>query len=124
MHKEESQTEFGQIQIHNNVITSVSAIAAMDVSGIKRIGGPGGISLLSLFSQKDYSAIKVKKDKHDEFSISIPIIVKYGFNIPDTANKVQENVRYALEKTAGLIIKEINVIVQTVERDLEPISAS
>ncbi len=119
MHKEESQTEFGQIQIHNNVITSVASISAMDVVGVKRIGSAGGISLWSLFVHKDPSVIKVEKDKHDEFIVSIPIIVKYGFNIPDTANKVQENVRYALEKMAGLTIKEINVIVQTVERDIE-----
>ncbi len=119
MHKEESQTEFGQIQIHNNVIISVASISAMDVAGVKRIGIGQGVSLLSLLLQKNNSAIKVEKDKHDEFIIRIPIVVKYGFNIPDTAGKVQESVRYALEKMAGLIIKEINVIVQTVERDLE-----
>jgi len=48
--------------------------------------------------------------------VEIPLIIKYGYNIPEIANRVQENVRLALEKMSNLSIKEINVNVQGIER--------
>ena len=39
MHKEESQTDLGKIRIHKNVIASIASIAAVEIEGVKRIGG-------------------------------------------------------------------------------------
>ena len=44
------------------------------------------------------------------------MVIKYGYNIPDTAARVQENVRQALEKMSNLSVKDINVNVQGIER--------
>ena len=33
-------------------------------------------------------AIKVEINKSEEVRVEIPVIIKYGFNIPDIANKV------------------------------------
>ena len=69
-----------------------------------------------MMGRKNSSGIKVEIDKNDEIKIEIPLIIKYGFNIPDIANKVQENVRNALEKMSNLSIKDININVQGIEK--------
>jgi uncharacterized alkaline shock family protein YloU len=61
------------------------------------------------------AAIKVEIDKNEEVKVEIPLVIKYGFNIPDIANKVQENVRNALEKMTNLSIKDIDINVQGIE---------
>jgi len=116
MHKEESQNDLGIIRIHKNVIASVTAIAATEIDGVKRVGTDFKSGLMELVGKKSYSSIKVEFDKNEDVKVSVPIIIKYGFNIPDIANRVQENVRAALEKMTNLSIKEINVNVRGVER--------
>jgi uncharacterized alkaline shock family protein YloU len=117
MYKEESRTDLGLIRIHDNVIASIAAIAAMEIEGVKGIGKDFKAGLLELIDRKRRTAIKVERDKNGELTIHIPLIVKYGFNIPEIANRSQENVRGALEKMTGLSIKDINVDVQGIEKE-------
>ncbi|MDD5282197.1 MAG: Asp23/Gls24 family envelope stress response protein [Candidatus Omnitrophica bacterium] len=116
MNPDELRNEIGSIRIHKNVISSISSIAAMEIEGVKKIGSNLKSSLFELFDQKLYSAIKVDISKNEEVRVEIPLIVKYGYNIPDISGRVQENVRQALEKMSNLSVKEINVNVKGIER--------
>jgi uncharacterized alkaline shock family protein YloU len=115
-HKEESHTDLGIVRIHKNVIASIASIAASEIEGVKRIGGDFKSGLLELVGKKASMAIRVDIDKNDEVRVEVPIVIKYGYNIPDIANKVQENVRLSLEKMTNLLIREININVQGIER--------
>lgn len=114
--KEESHTDLGTIRIHKNVIASIASLAATEIEGVKRVGGDFKSGLLELIGKKSSMAIKVEIDKNDEVEIEIPLVIKYGFNIPDIASKVQENVRNALEKMTYMLIKDININVQGIEK--------
>jgi len=116
MNPDELRNEIGSIRIHKNVISSISSIAAMEIEGVKKIGSNLKSSLFELFDQKLYSAIKVDISKNEEVRVEIPLIVKYGYNIPDISGRVQENVRQALEKMSNLSVKEINVNEKGIER--------
>ena len=116
MHREESRTDLGTIKIHKNVIASIASLAATEIQGVKRVGGDLKSGFLELIGKKTSIAIKVEIDKNEEVRITVPLVIKYGFNIPDIANKVQENVRNALEKMTNLLIKDININVQGIER--------
>jgi len=116
MQKEESRTDLGTISIHKNVIASVASLAACEIDGVKRIGGDFKTGLLELVGKKAYFAIKVQIDKNEEVNVDIPLVIKYGYNIPDVANKVQENVRRALEKMTDVLIKDIDISVQGIEK--------
>jgi uncharacterized alkaline shock family protein YloU len=115
MNRDESRNELGILRIHKNVISSISSIAATEIEGVKRVGKDLKSGLLELLGKKNTS-IKVDISKNEEVKVEIPLIIKYGYNIPEIANRVQENVRVALEKMSNLSIKEINVNVQGIER--------
>lgn len=116
MHKEESRTDLGTIRIHKNVIASIASIAAMEIEGVKRVGGDLKSGILELIGKKSLSAIKVEFDKNQEVRLEIPLVIKYGFNIPEIANKTQENIRNSLEKMTNLSTKDININVRAIER--------
>jgi uncharacterized alkaline shock family protein YloU len=116
MQSEESRTDLGTIRIHKNVIGSIAAIAAMEIEGVKRVGGNFKSGLVELMGKKYLSAVNVDINKNDEVKVDIPLIIKYEYNIPEIANRVQENVRNSLEKMTNLSIKDINVNVQGIER--------
>lgn len=117
MNKEESRTDLGIIRIHKNVIASIAAAAACEVEGVRQIGTDFRTKFFSfMLGGKSVSSIKVDFDKSDEARLDVPVIIKFGFNIPNTAAKVQENIRNALEKMTNLSIKDINIIIQGIER--------
>jgi uncharacterized alkaline shock family protein YloU len=116
MNRDESRNELGSVRIHRNVISSIASIAALEIDGVKRVGSSLKSSLLELVGQKSSFAIKVDISKNEEVKVEIPLVIKYNYNIPDIASRVQENVRQALERMSNLSIKDINVNVQGIER--------
>lgn len=116
MQRKETRTDLGTIKIHKNVIASIASLAAAEIEGVKRVGRAYKLNLLELVAKKYLSGIKVDIDKNEEVRIEVPLVIKYEFNIPDVANKVQENVRTSLEKMTNLLIKDININVQGVDR--------
>ncbi|HTY45584.1 MAG TPA: Asp23/Gls24 family envelope stress response protein [Patescibacteria group bacterium] len=116
MRKDESRTDLGMIRIHKNVVASIASIAATEIEGVRRIGGDFKSTFLELISKKFVPRIKVDIDKSEEVRLEIPLVIKYGYNIPEVANKVQESVRAALEKMTTITIRDININVQGIEK--------
>ena len=116
MNRDESRNELGVVKMHRNVVSSISSIAALEIEGVKRIGGNLKSNLLELLGQKPSVAIKVDISKNEEVKVEIPLVIKYGYNIPETAARVQENVRLALERMSNFSVKDVNVNVKGIER--------
>lgn len=116
MNRDESRNELGMVRIHKNVISSISSIASLEIEGVKSIDKDLKSSLFEAIGQKSFSAIKVDISKNEEVRVEIPLIVKYGYNVPEVASRVQENVRQALEKMSNLSVKDININVRGIER--------
>lgn len=124
MDRDESHTDLGTVKIHNNVIISIAAAAALEIEGVKRVGGDLKSGLLEIFGKKIPYAIKVGFDKNDEVKLDVPLIIEYGYNIPSIAAKAQESIRNALEKMTNLGIKDININVQGIESASTPPNTS
>jgi uncharacterized alkaline shock family protein YloU len=117
MRNDDVRTDLGKIKIHSNVISSIASIAACEISGVKRMGKNLKTLFFDLLGKKNGSAIKIDIDKSGQVTLEIPLIVKYGFNIPDISGKVQDNVRNSLEKFTNLSIKDINIKIKNVVKE-------
>lgn len=109
------KSEIGTIRIHKKVISSIATIAAKEVEGVARVGGSLKGFIFSLLKQNQVGTIDVNIDANNEVTLTIPIVVMYGYNLPDVASRVQENVRKMVEKSTELNIKQIDVNIQKVE---------
>jgi len=116
MHNEESRTALGTIRIHRDVIASIASLAASETEGVKDIAKDFKTGVLEMLGKKPLSAVKVQIEKNEEVRIEIPLIIKYGFNVPEVANKAQDNIRNRLEKMTDLSVKDININVCGIER--------
>lgn len=113
---EHTKTGLGEIKIHQNVISSITIETTKQIEGVWGIGSSLRSQVLEFIGKKGTSAIKIDFDKNNEVTITVPIIVKFGYNIPEIAAKVQENVKLAIENATSIAVKEINVIIQEIER--------
>lgn len=116
MGKEGSRTDLGMIKIHKNVIASISSLAATEIEGVRRIGGDFKSGLLGLLGKEALAAIRVEINKNEEVKLDIPLVIEYGFNVPEVAARVQEAVHQALDRMTNLSIKEINISIQGIEK--------
>ncbi|MDD5669765.1 MAG: Asp23/Gls24 family envelope stress response protein [Candidatus Omnitrophica bacterium] len=114
--KGESRTDLGLIKIHKNVIASISALAAAEVDGVKGIDKDLKSAFLEWIGCKKASAIGVDIDKSSQVVLNIPLVIKYGYNIPEVSSKVQENVRSSLEKMTNVSALDINISVRSIEK--------
>ncbi len=118
MTRDESRTELGAVKIYKSAIASVVDIAANEIAGVKGVGTTF-FSRLMLFFGKEHTEIKVTIDPRFEISIDVPLVIKYGYNVPEVCIRVQENIRVALEKTTNLSVKTIDVHVQGIAKEAD-----
>lgn len=107
-------TDLGVVRINNDAIATIASIAAMEVGGVYKMGGGIGKTLYEALLKKSGSGgIRVQM-KDSEAKLTVSIIVEYGVDIPRIADEVQENVKLAVEKMAGLVLSEVDIVVEGV----------
>ena len=112
-HRDRS-TDLGVVRINNEAIATIASIAAMEVKGVHRIGGGIRRTLGEIFLKRSGTGgVKISM-KDNEVKLAVSIIVEYGVDIPRVADEVQDGVKHAVEKMTGLIMSEVDVIVEGV----------
>ena len=112
-HRERS-TDLGVVRISNEAISTIASVAAMEVKGVCKMGGVTPKAMIdALLRRFSYKGVRIEL-KDGEVRLTVSIVVEYGVDIPRVADEVQENVKRAVEKMAGLIPAEVNVVVDGV----------
>jgi len=113
LHRERA-TDLGVVRISNEAISTIASVAAMEVKGVCRMGAVSPRAFIGSLLNK-YSAKGVRIEMRDgEVKLTVSVVVEYGVDIPRVADEVQENVKRAIEKMAGLVPAEVDVIVEGV----------
>jgi len=103
-----SSMGLGEIEISKDVITSIAAVAAMEVEGLVEREDKSGIS--SVFNRGSSKTVETELDD-GHVKINVNIAVKYGFPVHETAESVQDSVQAEVEEMTGLDVSEVNVDV-------------
>lgn len=112
-HRDRS-TDLGVVRINNEAIMTIASIAALEVRGVNRMGGGLRKALYNiLFNTPNSKGVKICL-KENEVKLTVYIIVEYAVNIPKVADEVQENVKRAVERMTGLVLAEVDVVVEGV----------
>lgn len=112
-HKDRT-TDLGAVRINNDAIATIASVAAMEIKGVSRMGGGLGKTLYEiLFRQASSKGVRIEI-RDSEAKLTVSIVVDYGVDIPRIADEVQENVKRAVEKMAGLVLSEVDVVVEGV----------
>jgi len=112
----EMKTKFGQIDISNEVIATISGGAAIDCYGIVGMASKNQIrdGLTEILRKENFTRGVIVRQEEDQVHIDMYIIVSYGTKISEVAHNVQSKVKYTLEKTVGLTVDSVNIYVQGV----------
>lgn len=95
--------DLGCIHISEDVLATIAGGAAMEVEGI------GG--MMSLATKKSNArGVRVAVDEEGAV-IDLYVMIRYGYPIPEVAEKIQNAVSTAIESMTGFTAKAVNVHV-------------
>ena len=107
-------TDLGTVRINNEAIMTIAAVAAMEVRGVYKLGGGIGKTLYeTLFKKTCSKGVRIKINDN-EIVLAVSIIVEYGSDIPRIADQVQDSVKRAVERMTGLVLSEVDIVVEGV----------
>ena len=114
--KEEKNTQkasekgmIGEVMIADEVVAMIAGLAATEVSGVDSMAGNITNELVGKLGMKNLSK-GVKVDVTEEHvSVDLSLNIKYGYDIPEVGEKVQEKVKSAIENMTGLVVLDVNI---------------
>ena len=108
------RNELGNIIYTDDYIGSLVGLTATECYGVVGMASQNRMSdgLVELLGRDNLRrGVKVRADANNALLIELYIIVQYGLSIAVSANSIIETVKYQVERTTGLVVKEVNVIV-------------
>lgn len=95
--------ELGCIHISEDVLAAVSAGAAAEVDGIS--------GMMNVATKKTAAKGVRVSVEDDSAVIDLYVMLRYGYAIPEVAEKIQSAVVSAVEAMTGFAVKAVNVHV-------------
>lgn len=107
------QNKLGTITYSDDYIGSIAGLTTTECYGVVGMSSKkmtdGFVDLLKGENLK--RGVKVYTDKSNSLRIDLYIVVEYGISIYAASSSIIETVRYNIEKSTGLNVKEVNIIV-------------
>ncbi len=108
-HKLYEKDAIGEVRIADEVVAIIAGLAATEVDGVDSMAGNITNELVGRLGMKNLSK-GVKVDVTEEHvSVDLSLNIKYGYNIPDVSEKVQDKVKSAIENMTGLTVLDVNI---------------
>lgn len=108
-HKVYENDTIGEVRIADEVVAIIAGLAATEVDGVDSMAGNITNELVGKLGMKILSK-GVKVDVTEEHvSVDLSLNIKYGYNIPEVSERVQERVKSAIENMTGLTVLDVNM---------------
>ena len=101
----------GSLQISTEVIAKIARMAALEIEGVKEVS-PATAGVKGLLSKSKSMAVSLNDDVDE---LTLQVVVFYGAKIPSVCEKVQKNVKAAVQSMTSITVSRVNVIVAGVQ---------
>ena len=107
-----SANDISNIQISNDVISTIASVAALEVDGVSALSTLLLSNIKDLLSKKNTSkGIVVEVSDNGDVAVTVNMIVKYNYKIQDVALNVQNQVIRAISDMTNYNVSYVNVNV-------------
>ncbi|MTD29935.1 Asp23/Gls24 family envelope stress response protein [Planomicrobium sp. YIM 101495] len=111
--------QLGMIQVAPEVLEIVASIAASEISGVASMRGNFASGVAERLGKTVHGKGVKTESMEDGLAVDIYCVVDYGVSIPQTALKIQEQVRQTLENMTSLHTREVNVHITGIRFDAQ-----
>jgi uncharacterized alkaline shock family protein YloU len=115
----------GRIDVADEVVEKVAALAAIEVDGVADLGGDVERAIesvrerIGIGNRRGDQGVKAKITGR-EVAVDVTIMIEYGHVVMDVARAVKNNVANQTNRMLGLSVVEVNVTVDDVKMPEAP----
>jgi uncharacterized alkaline shock family protein YloU len=110
-----SEITQGKTTVSPEVLTTISRLAALEVSGVSRLAPvAGGVN--RLFRRGTGDGVRIEA-KDNIVSMEMYLVLKQDVNIREVSRNVQNNVARAVQEMVGMEVGEINIHIEDIDYD-------
>ena len=108
----------GSLQISTDVIGKIAKLAATEIDGVVDVcaGSAGMRSFLGKVNLQKPVSVELLENVAE---ITVSLTVRYGSQIPAVCEKVQENVKSAVQNMTSITVARVNIVVVGVLQEAE-----
>ena len=99
-----------ELNISENVITSIVGLVTKEIEGIS--GLYGGIDIGVIFGKKNVGKGVRTIISGSKIIIDISLIIEYGALIPKLTDEVKKKVKQAIESMTGYSVIQVNIYIE------------
>ena len=118
MAKQNQETNNGKISLDRKILVSIINLAAKEINGVESVTNTNRSWIKKLFKKYD-DGVEIKFEENGALTVDVYLNLYIGYNVPDVAYRVQENIRNSLATMVALKPLKINIHVNNVECDKE-----
>ncbi len=113
----DKNNKLGELNIDDKAISDYVTQIVTEIPGVSRFFVGFTDSLQKNILGIDTAAPGIKiSNSDDSISISIQIIAKYGYNIPQLSYDIQLGVKNTIEEFTGLKVEAVNITVEGIDK--------
>lgn len=117
-HKIDAHTNLGEVRIADEVVAIIAGLAATEVEGVASMAGNITNEVINKLGMRTLSK-GVKVEVGEFVRVALSLNLEYGYNIPETSEKVQQKVKDTIENMTGLPVSDVNVRIASVDMKTE-----
>ena len=102
----------GTLQISTEVIAKIARCAALEIDGVAEVScGSQNKKLRNLLETSSIQTPVTVEMRDGTANITIHLMVRFGARIPAIAEKVQENVKNAVQNMTNVTVSRVNLVI-------------
>ena len=111
----------GSLQISTEVLGKIARCAALEVDGVAEVScGSQNKKVKDLLERANVQLPVVVEMKDGTAEITLHLVVAFGARIPAVAEKVQENVKSAVQSMANITVSRVDLVIAGLAALAEP----
>ena len=111
----------GSLQISTEVLGKIARCAALEVDGVAEVScGSQNKKVKDLLERANVQLPVVVEMKDGTAEITMHLVVAFGARIPAVAEKVQENVKSAVQSMANITVSRVDLVIAGLAVPAEP----
>ena len=111
----------GSLQISTEVLGKIARCAALEVDGVAEVScGSQNKKVKDLLERANVQLPVVVEMKDGTAEITLHLVVAFGARIPVVAEKVQENVKSAVQSMANITVSRVDLVIAGLAAPAEP----
>ena len=111
----------GSLQISTEVLGKIARCAALEVDGVAEVScGSQNKKVKDLLERANVQLPVVVEMKDGTAEITLHLVVAFGARIPAVAEKVQENVKNAVQSMANITVSRVDLVIAGLAVPAEP----